>query len=373
MACAISAGAPAGVVAGPPAMPPWEAVSGRRAVVYVMPHTPGATGAQTAAARLDELLDRITRDSGLDLPGLFVYPLYASARQFQEDWWRFATLRDGVVHGWGTIYAGDPAAISPYQIARVVALQAQGQGIPMLTWGVGDLIADRLAGVDSHVHARLFADRGGLPPIESIVHQLDFSRALPGSYVQSVSFLAFLAEERGLPRVVAFADGVGRRWYDFASILERHFGMTLADAEGRWRARLERATSPGLSAAEFSDYRRAAEFVYRTTLARTPGGLVSRPGGADAYVEGLRAADALRRLDLATAARAERAARHAVETVERQTTRTRLGVQVALWGLAVVPVLLAVLLLAGPALRSALYDHRTRRARGRRAARDRSA
>ncbi|MGH2376675.1 MAG: hypothetical protein ACRDIC_24860 [bacterium] len=331
--------------------------------MYVLPDSPGAAGAARAAARLDEFLALIISDGGLDFPGVLIYPLYPSAAQFREDWWRFATLRDGVLHGWGTIYTGDLDVISPYQVARAVAQQRLAQGIPMVTWGVGDLIADRLLRVDSHAHARLFVDRGGLPPIESIVHQLDFSRALPGSYVQSVSFLAFLAEERGVPVVVAFAQAVGRRWYDFGPIFERHFGMTPADAEKRWRARLERARAPDLTDREFSDYRRAAEFVYRTTLARTPGGLVSRPGGAEAYVEGLRAADALRRFDLATAVRAERAARHAAETVERRTARTRLAIKTALWGLALVPILLAVLLLAGPALRSALYDRRERRRR----------
>ncbi|HET8679477.1 MAG TPA: hypothetical protein VFM39_05115 [bacterium] len=337
-------------------------IVGSRTAVYVLRDTPAAAGAAPAVARLDAFLALITRDSGLDSPGLLIYPLYPSAAQFREDWWRFATLRDGVLHGWGTIYTGDLESISSYQVARAVAQQRlKEQGIPLLTWGVGDLIADRLLQVDSHAHARLFVDRGGLPPIESIIHQLDFSRALPGSYVQSVSFLAFLAEERGVPAVVAFAQAVGRRWYDFGSIFEQHFSMTLPQAEKQWRTRLERVHAPDVTDRDFAEYRRVAEFVYRTTLARTPGGLVSRPGGAEAYVEGLRAADALRRFDLASAVRAERTARRAAEAVERQTSRTRLGIQTALWGLAFVPILLAVLLLAGPALRSALYDRRERR------------
>lgn len=342
-------------------MPPWEAVLGSRVVVYVTPKTPGATEAVSTARHLDDLLAAIRRDSGLDPPGLLVYPLYTSAEQFREDWWRFATLRDGTVHGWGTIYGADRGTISPYQIARSVVTQRLGTGIPMLTWGLGDLVGDRLAGHDSHAHARLFVDRGGLPSIESIVHQLDFSRALPGSHVQSVSFLAHLAETHRLPKVVAFAEAVGRRWYDFGPIFEQHFGMTLQEAERRWRETLTRARPPELTDAEFAEYRRAAEFIYRTTLARTPGGLVSRPGGAEAYVEALRAADALRRFDVATAVRAERTARRAAETVERRTARTRLGIQIALWGLAVVPIVLALVLLAGPALRSAWHDRRTRR------------
>lgn len=352
----------------PSDVPPWEAVNGSLAVVYVIPQTPGAADAEAVAAHLDDLLEAIRRDSGLELPGPLIYPLYASAQRFREDWWRFATLRNGWVHGWGTIYAGDPAAISPraispYQIARVVVLQRLRGGVPMLTWGLGDLVADRVIGVDSHAHARLFLDRGGLPPIESIVHQLDFGRALPGSYAQSVSFLAFLAEDRGLPAVVAFAETVGRRWYDFGEIFARQFGMSLAEADRRWRDRLARATPPMLTDVEFADYRRAAEFVYRTTLARTPGGLVSRPGGAEAYVEALRATDALRRFDLAAALRAERVARRAAETVERRTQWTRVGLQAALWALALAPIVLAVLLLAGPSLRNAWRDRFRRQRR----------
>lgn len=337
-------------------------VTGAKVVVYVLSQTPGAVDADGVATFIDSLLLAIQRDSHLELTEALVYPLYPSAQHFQEDWWRFATLREGFVHGWGTIYTGDPSAITPYQIARIVVLKNLGAGIPMLTWGLGDLVADRLSGVDSHAHARLLLDRGGLPPIESIVHQLDFSRALPGSYAQSVSFLAFLAEERSLPTVVEFAGAVGRRWYDFGAIFEQHFGMTPAEADRRWRASVARHKAPTLTDAEFADYRAAAEFIYRTTLARTPGGLVSRPGGAEAYVEALRATDALRRFDLATALRAQRAARRAAEVVERRTAWTRRGIQVVLWGLALGPILLAVLLLAGPSLRSAWRDYRRRKA-----------
>ncbi len=370
---AVAAGVPVGAPPADvtaPAVPPWDAINGSLAVVYVTPQSPGATDADAVARRLDEVLGAIRRDSGLKLPGPLIYPLYASAQQFREEWWRFAALRNGWVHGWGTIYASDPVvpsprAISPYQIARVVVFDRLRGGVPMLTWGLGDLIADRLAGVDSHAHARVFLDRGGLPPIESIVHQLDFSRALPGSYAQSVSFLAFLAEDRGLPALVAFAEAVGRRWYDFGEIFERQFGMTLAEADRRWRERVARMTPPTLTDAEAADYRRASEFVYRTTLARTPGGLVSRPGGAEAYVEALRATDALRRFDLAAALRAERAARRVAETVERRTLWTRIGLQAVLWAVALAPIVLAVLLLAGPSLRSAWRDRRERRRVGR--------
>lgn len=346
----------------PPAVPSWEAVTGSLAVVYITSETAGTADAREVADRLDNLLQDIRRDSGLELGGVLSYPLYPSAERFREDWWRFATLRDGLVHGWGTIAAADPAAIVPYQIARIVVLQTLGQGVPLLTWGLGDLIGDRLIGVDSQAHARLFLDRGGLPPIGEIVHQLDFSRALPGSYIQSVSFLAFLAEDHGLRAVVAFAGAAGTRWYDFGAIFERQFGITLAEADRRWRARLARVTPPGLSDAEFLDYQRAAEFVYRYTLSRAPGGLVSRPGGAVAYVEALRATDALRRLDLAGARQAARVARLAGETVERRTVWTRHALQAVLWALALGPILLAVLLLAGPSLRSAWRDRRRRKA-----------
>lgn len=348
----------------PPDVPSWEARAGVRSVVYFTPGAQRAVDADAVSRRLDDLLGQISRDSGLDAPGLIVYPLYPSAERFREEWWRFATLADGMTHGWGTIVADGVPVVSPYQVARVVA-GGLGPGIPMLIWGLGDLIADRQAGVNSHAHARLFTDRAGLQPVKSIIHQLDFSQALPGSHAQGVSFLAYLAEEHGLPGVIAFAQAVGRRWYDFESLFQTHFAMSVADADRRWRRRVAGAPAPELTDSQYTDYRDASEFVYRTILARSPGGLVSRPGGAEAYVAGVRAADALRRFDVAAAAQAAQVGRHAADATGRRTVRARLGIQIALWGLALAPVVLVVFLLAGPAVRSAWRDRRAGRRRRR--------
>ncbi|MBI3997400.1 MAG: hypothetical protein HY355_00095 [Armatimonadetes bacterium] len=355
---ATSGPAPADV--GSVEVPGWEATPSSLAVVYALAGSPGARDARVVAERLDALLAAIARDGDFVLPGRLVYPLYPSAERFRRDWWLFAELRDGLVHGWGTVYGGDPGAISPYQVARVVVLQAMARALPLFTWGLGDAIADRLAGVDSHAHARIYLDHGGLPPVIEIVHQLDFSRALPGAHAQSVSFLAFLAEEHGLPAVAAFAREVGPRWYDFSQIFQRRFGITMDDADRRWRARVARAAAPPLSEAEFARYRRAAEFGYRHTLTRSPGGLLLQPGGAEAYVEALRATDALRRFEIDTALRAAEAGQRAAETVQRRAARTRLALRVALWALGIGPIILAVLLLAVPGLRSAWRNRLTR-------------
>lgn len=347
-------------------VPPWVATAGARSAVYTLPGTREEALAGSVAALLDNLLRQIERESGLAPDGVLTYPLFPSPDQFRRDWWQFAILRDGTVHGWGTVVEEGNVLVSPYQIARIVVRQAVGRSVPLLSWGLGDLIADRLVGVDSHAHARLFLDRDGLLPIAEIVHQLDFSRALPGAYLQSVSFLAYLAEEHGLRHVAAFARFGGVRWYDFPSLFQRQFGISLVEADRRWRARLAHAAPPRLSDAEFLTYGRGVEYACAHTLAQTPGRLVSRPGGATAYVEALRATGALRRFDIVGASRAVEAGRRAGEQVQRRTSRTRLAVTVALWALGLGPIVLAVLLLAGPAIRDAWRGWGDRRARTRR-------
>lgn len=349
-----------------PAVPPWVVTSGALSAVYTLPGTMEEAVADAVASRLDNLLRRIEGESGFAPDGLLTYPLFPSPDRFQRDWWLFATLRGGTLHGWGTIAVGSSVLVSPYQIARIVVRQAVGRTVPLLSWGLGDLIADRLTGADSHAHARLFLEREGLPPIAEVVHQLDFSRALPGAYAQSVSFLAYLAEEYGLRQVAAFARAGGVRWYDFPTLFQRQFGISMDEADRRWRTRLAEAASPRLSEADFLIYRRGAEYATAYTLAQTPGRLVSRPGGATAYVEALRATGALRRFDIPGASRAVEAGRKAGEQVQRRTSRTRLAVTAALWALGIGPILLAVLLLAGPVIRDAWRGRRDRRARTRR-------
>jgi len=162
--------------------------------------------------------------------------------------------------------------------------------------------------------------------------------------------------------VVEFARSGGRRWYDFAPLFERAFGISLAEADRQWRGRLERVPAPPLSEREYAAYQRAAQFAYGVTLARDPGGLVTRPGGAAAYLEGLRATEALRRFDVAAATTAMQRGRQGLEAVQRSLNRTRLAVRAAVVGLAVLPIALSILLLAGPSLRNAWRDRRRRRA-----------
>ncbi len=340
---------------------------GARSAVYALPGAPEEALTGSIARLLDGLLAQVEHDSGIAPGGLFIYPLYPSPERFRRDWWQFAVLRGTTLHGWGTLIEDGKAHVSPYQIARIVTRREVGRAVPLLSWGLGDLIADRLAGVDSHAHAKLVLEREGLPEVAQIVHQLDFSRALPASYLQSVSFLAYLAEEHGMHRVVAFARAAGGRWYDFHEVFQREFGVSVGEAEGRWRARLAQTASPRLSDAEFRGYVRGLEYACAYTLAQSPGRLVSRPGGAIAYVEALRATGALRRFDVTEAARSVAAGRRAAEQVQRRTLRTRLATTTALWALGLGPIVLAVLLLAWPAIRGAWRSRGRRRAHTRRA------
>jgi hypothetical protein len=345
-----------------PAVSGWDAIPSRHAIVYAVPGTVSRETLEATADRLDRLIAAIVRDSGLSLPGRLVYPLYPTLEAFRREWWQFATLRDGVLHGWGTVLARGRSEISTYQVARLIARQGIGPAVPLVTWGLGDLLGDRQAGVDSHAHARLLLDRPGLPAVTGIIHQVDFSQALPGAHVQSVSFLAFLVEQHGMTAVVEFARTGGRRWYDFAPLFERTFGMSLAEADHRWRGRIERISAPPLAEQEVAAYQRAAAFAYGVTLAPEPGGLVSRPGGAAAYLEGLRTHEALRRFDLTAATAAMQRGRQGLDAAQRSLVRRRLLARAAVVGLAVVPIALALLVLVGPWLRS-LWSERCARRR----------
>jgi hypothetical protein len=197
--------------------------------------------------------------------------------------------------------------------------------------------------------------------VERIIYQVDFGNALPGAYVQSVSFLAYLQDAYGLDAVVQFARSDELRWYNFADVFERTFGVPLAEADRRWRSQLAGVNAPGLSDRAFEDYQTALRFAYSQTLARSAGGLVMRPGGATAYIEALRATGAIRRFDVTAAAQAAGRGRGGLEAVQRRLHWTRLSLRVAVWAAGIVPVILAILVLAGPSIRSAWYDWRRRR------------
>ncbi len=364
---AVTAGQPAAAPAPtPPAVPPWETVYAPRAVVYALPGSASPGEARAAADRVSRILDLIARDAGLELAGPLAYPLYPSADRLRQEWWRFATLGGGHVNGWGSVLEEGRARVHTYQITRAAAQTAARRPVLLLLWGLGDYLGDRVLGFDSHAHARLFLDRGGLPATSEIVHQMEFSRALPGAYAQAVSFVAFLAERWGLPGVVELGRSVGERWYEFEGAFERIFGVTLAEADLLWRERASAARPPDLSAAEFGDYLRALEFSYSFSLARSPGGLVMRQGGATAYLEALRAAEALRGLDLPAARQAALTGRGAMESVRRGTVRTRRTLEVALWALGIGPIVIAVIVLAVPSIMRALTGYAGRGAMRRR-------
>lgn len=328
-----------------------------------MPGTVPDAEAKAAGDRLDALLDAIEADSGLVLSRRLIFPIYPDAARFRREWWLFADLRNDVINGWGTMPADGRLHVSPYQVARVVGRAVVGRAVPLVAWGLPDLLADRLIGADSHAHAKLYLDRGSLPPLESIVHQADFGRALPGAYAQSISFLAFLGDVHGLPAVVRFARLGGVHWYDFRPQFERAFGVTLAEAESQWRRRLERVSAPELAMSQWEHYNLAARFAYGFALARSPAGLVGRPGGATAYVEAVRAGEALRRFNIADARRSADRGRGSLEAVQRGAHLARLAARAGFWAIGVVPILLALVLLAGPAIRNAWRDRWRRRRR----------
>lgn len=341
----------------------WRLTETAHVLLYTIDGTAGARDGPRVAAALEEVAGSIIAALPRS-PVRIVYPLYPTVERFGEDWWRFATLSHGdLVHAWGAVYAGDAPLISPYEVTRALVLSAFPGGLAFLRWGVADALGDRAAGVDAHRHVRALEAAGqALPRPEEILASSDFGDALPFSYPVAVSFVAFLMETYGMPRTVVFVDRVSFRYYEFPALFAAHFGVSLDDAVRAWKART--AAAP-VSRIDVRSYARAAQFVYRIGLARTPSRIMLESYGAEIVTEAFRATVALRRLDVDAAMRHLDVAQGVEERAERRS-RLRTGAVRGLLALLVVtPVLLAIGWLVWPSVRGRIADARRRKAVGR--------
>lgn len=340
----------------------WRLHSTPHFLLYTVQGTPGARDVGRIAEQLEHLHAQVLAPLRLP-PTQIIYPLYPSVEQFRTDWWQFATLGYGdLVHAWGTVYEGDPEALTPYGVTRAAASHAFPRAIPFLRWGLGDALGDRAAGVNPHRHLRaLVTAGGGLPEITSIVAPADFGQALPASYPVAVSFMAFLIESYGPERTASFVDRVAYRYYDVEELFGLHFGAPLAAAEQTWRERI--AAAGRVDALDLPAYFAATRFVYRTSLAGNPGRLLLEPQGAVVVTEAFRAALPLRRLQLRTALKHVETGRRADERAEHRQRRTTSTVRGILGALVVAPIVLAVGWLIWPGVRARLAGKTTGRRR----------
>lgn len=325
---------------------------------YVLPGTPGARDIAQISADLELVHSEVIAPLGLP-PTRLVYPLYPSLERFGQDWWHFSTMGYGdIVHAWGTIYTGDNRALNPYTVTRAVIGDAFPRAIPLLRWGLGEALGDRVAGVDPHAHLKAVAP-GRRLAVTEILAPTDFGDRLPMSYPTAVSFMGFLLERYGLPRTAAFTERVTFRYFDFADLFASHFGESLAEVERAWQARVAGAEARGpVDAGAYAD---GTRFVYRVTLTGNPGRRMLLPDGPVVVSEALAAVDPLRRLNLGAVRTHMERARRASERAQRSERRTEQGLRALVYLMVLTPILLAVGWLIWPAIR------------GRRAARGRGA
>lgn len=319
-------------------------------LIYVIDGTAGARDLDKVAAELERIHRAIVEPLGLP-PALLLYPLYPSVNRFRSDWWRFATQGHGdFIHAWGTVYTGDVSAVSPYVIARAVVDDALPRLTRMLRWGTIEALGDLAAGVDSHAHlAALLAASAKIPTLASITPPWEFGEALPLSYPTAVSFIRFLIERYGLARTWAFIDRVNYRYYDFDDLFVSEFQEPVTVVESLWRARV--ASAKVTTHVDLDVYRAASAFVYRTTLASSPGQYMLRPEGATVVNEGFTAVAALRRLDLVAVQRSIDRARQAGEQAARAEHLRDLGWQALIAVLVLTPIVLSIGVLLWPTLR----------------------
>ena len=322
-------------------------------LIYVVEGSAGARDVEQIAADLELVHTEIIAPLRLP-PVRLVYPLYPSLERFRTDWWHFATLGYGeIVHAWGTIYAGDYQVLTPYTITRAVVSDAFPRAIPVLRWGLGDALADRLAGVDAQAHLSAARAVGlTVPGLREILAPSDFGDRLPMSYPTAVSFMAFLLGRYGLERTAAFADRVSYRYFDFPELFVMHFGETLGVVERAWEARL--ATVKPLRPIDGPRYLASARFVYRITLAGNPGRRMLLPDGPVVVSAALAAAEPLRRLNLDAVQRHLEAADRATAQAERRERQTEWGLRAILYLVVLTPILFAIGWLFWPAIRGRL-------------------
>lgn len=342
----------------------WQRHATPHVLLYTVPDTAGAEDVAQIGERLEHLYIRVIAPLRLRAM-VIVYPLYPSVGQFRQEWWKFAALGYGDhVHAWGAVYRGDPTDLTPYEIMRAAVTHAFPQAIPLLRWGLADALGDRAAGVDSHRHVRALQAAGQrIPPLRDIVAPFDFGDHLPLSYPVAVSFASYLLETYGPERVATFVDRVGYRYFDFLELLQAHFGTSLDAVEAGWRGRVA-MSSP--AAIDVPTYFAVARFVYRVTLASTPSRLLLEPQGGEVATEAFRATLPLRRLDLGAASQHLVAAQRADEAAERRQRVTTTSARGVIAAVAVIPILLAIVLLFWPSLRAWRYGAQRRKATGKR-------
>lgn len=329
-------------------------------ILYVAEGTPGARDAVQVATELERIYTRGL--APLSLPPVTVlYPLYPSMAKFQSDWWQFAIRASGeTVFGWGTIYDGQPGRISPYVVTRTVIAHTFPRAIPLLKWGLGDALADRLQGIDSHRGLRVLLHGGRtVPSVEAIVSPYEFGTALPLSYPAAVSFVAFLLDEYGPGNTAEFINAVGYRYYDFGRLFEEHFGRPLGEVELAWNQRVARQSEA--SALNVTTYVRGIDFMVSTTLAAAPSRSMLRPEGAVIVNEAFAAIVPLRSVNL-TSIETHLAVVRMVEARQKSRARwTALAVRGGFWVFALAPIVLALVWLAWPKIRAHLNRQRQRR------------
>jgi hypothetical protein len=325
--------------------------------LYVMEGTPGARDVRAVAEALDPVAARLSTAVGSTAAVL--YPLYPSVEVFQREWWRFATPPPGeAVYGWGAVYRGDPAALSPYPLARSLVGAALAQAVPVLRWGLADALADREAGVDPHRSvAALRAAGVPLPSVVQILSPPQFGDALPWSYPVAVSFVADLVDRFGARRTARFAAAVGFRYFDLPALFGQAFGTSLQDAVAAWEARVRRTPADPVDAQAYAS---AARLAYGVGLARSPAAVMLEPAGAQVVTAAAAVTVALRRLDVPTAAALAKQARRIQADAYRQQALRRAVARGVPVGLAAAPVVMAVVWLVWPAVRRRLADRRAR-------------
>jgi hypothetical protein len=128
-------------------------------------------------------------------------------------------------------------SVLPHEITHIVLSDKFGSR-PLPGWvneGIA-VLSEPPANIARHLrNLSRHRDEGLISPVEDLIEQRAHPQrhALGAFYAQSVSLVQFLEKEKGNEALIAFLHCARR--HGFGQALRRHYQMTFADLEQRWR------------------------------------------------------------------------------------------------------------------------------------------
>jgi hypothetical protein len=215
---------------------------------FVLHHAPGLEEKWEFGVLLERFesdLDELTQHFGFTIGGRHPVFLFAS---HQDLTWVFGRSVGGIAVHAGKIICladdADPARAFRHELCHQFAFHLNVLAPPLLSEGLPTWFQHSQDSKPLHSHALSVLRTRGWHLSSLLSRRFFFARANSHPcYVLAGSFSSFLIQQFGWHSYLRFFRAAGP--IRFRSMFRQHFGMTLEDAERRWRDYLEVAAPRG--------------------------------------------------------------------------------------------------------------------------------